>query len=418
MSVWQRMVSFLDACGAYLTVQLFWCLVLSTGLTGLIMILRRTVFAGRVFAKGMLWAFYLAVPFAGRLKLLYTYERTGSVTAWLTACLQKCVWISRVSVTGILAAAVYTAVKRFRLHKMTAAMKIVSAQTVRIRVTDLHVSPFAYGLFRPSVILPKTMLEHCSTEELEVIVQHEQTHIRLGHLWCYLAWDLLRCLLWISPCLAAVQRYFRADLEDICDKVCIQNSKKTACEYGEILLKSLQLLRFGQEGNLPAATYISQSPFAELKRRLECILQFQPYQKKTCKGMLAVLAAMLALVFAGIHHASFARYSEDKFVLIYEFDGTEAVFSECSGRLHRMISYDDRFVYVDRDAFEAYLNEKHAHGEIFIVFGGYGKLPGFGSGGYSCLYQPGSCTGRMVQIPYEKEHSGLDAWMFELFKYL
>lgn len=34
------------------------------------------------------------------------------------------------------------------------------------------------------------------------------------------------------------QRYFRADMEDICDKVCIQNSGKTAHEYGWLLLNS------------------------------------------------------------------------------------------------------------------------------------------------------------------------------------
>ena len=83
-----------------------------------------------------------------------------------------------------------------------------------------------------------------------------------------------------------------------------------------------------------------------------------------------------------------------------------------------MISYDDRFVYVDRDAFEAYLKEKHVHGEIFIVFGGYGKLPGFGSGGYSCMYPSDSRAGRTVLIPYEKDYDQLYTWMVKLFQYL
>lgn len=418
MSVWQQIISFLNVCGAYITIQIFWCLVFSTLLTGLVMTLRRTVFAGRVFAKGTLWAFYLAVPFVGRLKLLYAYEGAGMITAWLTARMQDCVWISRIYIAGILAAGVSMAVKRFRLYKMTAAMNHLIIGNIRIRVTDLHVTPFASGLMKPSVILPKHLLKCYSAEELEVIVQHEQTHIRLGHLWFYLAWDLLRCLLWINPCLAVVQKYFRADLEDICDKVCIQNSTKSACEYGEILLKSLKLLRFEQDELSSAAAYAAQSTFADFQRRLKCILQFRPYQKRTCQGILVVLTAMLIVLFGTIRHASYARYSKEKFVLVYEFDGTHAVFSECSQRLHRMISYDDRFVYVDRDAFEAYLKEKHAHGEIFIVFGGYGKLPGFGSGGYSCMYPSDTHAGRTVLIPYEKDYDQLYTWMVKLFQYL
>lgn len=419
MDVWQRVGSFLDVCAAYFTIQLFWCLVFSTILTGMVMALRRTIFAGRVFAKGMLWAFFLIVPFTGRLKWLYTYAGTGGVTAWLAVSMHDCAWISRIYMAGVLAAAVYTTAKRFRLRRTAAAMECFSLGNVRIHVTDLHVTPFASGLVRPYIILPKVMLTQYSVEELEVIVQHEQTHIRLGHLWFYLAWDLLRCLLWISPFLAAAQKYFQSDLEDICDKVCIQNSKKSACEYGEILLKSLKLLRFAQDDLSSAAAYAAKHSFADVKRRLECILRFQPYRKQSCLTMAAVLAMGIVFLFAAVRHASYARYAEDKHVLVYEFDGKHAVFSECSERLRRMISYDDHFVYVDREAFASYLNEKHAQGEIFIVFGGYWKLPGFGSGGYSCMYDTGRETGRIVQIPYEKEWpTPLDTWIFQLFKYL
>lgn len=419
MTVWQRIVSFLDLCSIYITVQLFWCLVVSTILTGLILALRKTIFAGHIFAKGTLWAFYLIVPFIGRMKLWYVSAGTEQVTACLIVCLSNCVWISRIYLAGVLTAVVYTAIKRFRLHKMIAAMKGITIGNIPVRITDLHVTPFASGLVKPSVILPEAMLERYSIVELKIIVQHERTHIRLGHLWCYLFWDLLRCLLWINPCLAVAQNYFRADLEDICDKVCIQNSSMSACEYGEILLKSLKLLRFGQEDLSSAAAYAAESSFADLKRRLECILRFRPYKKRRCRAMTVVLTAILMFLFTAIHHVSYARYTEEKHVLVYEFDGTQAVFSECSKKLHRMISYDDCFVYVDRNAFEAYLNEKHARGEIFIVFGGYGKLPGFGSRGYSCMYPSNQNTGRIVQIPYEKEYlDRLDAWMFRLFKYL
>ena len=75
------------------------------------------------------------------------------------------------------------------------------------------------------------MPESYSREELRSVIQHERTHIWLGHLWFGLAWDVLRCLLWVNPFLTVCQKQFRADMEDIRDRVCIQGSGRTTHEY-------------------------------------------------------------------------------------------------------------------------------------------------------------------------------------------
>ena len=79
-----------------------------------------------------------------------------------------------------------------------------------------------------------------------------------------------------------------------------------------------------------------------------------------------------------------------------------------------MITYDDNYVYVDREAFENYLRKHNASGDIFIVFGGFYKLPGIGGVGCSCHYEFGSKE-QIVQIPYE---SPMDSWRVKLFKLL
>lgn len=45
-----------------------------------------------------------------------------------------------------------------------------------------------------------------------------------------------------------------------------------------------------------------------------------------------------------------------------------------------MISYDDSYVYVDSEAFEYFCMKNNAAGDVFIVFGGFHKLPGFFAG--------------------------------------
>lgn len=83
--------------------------------------------------------------------------------------------------------------------------------------------------------------------------------------------------------------------------------------------------------------------------------------------------------------------------------------------LHKMISYDDRYVYVKREAFEDFLHKKNAIGEIFIVFGGFYKLPGFVGRGYSCCYEADAGE-EIVRIPYDRQTD--DDWMLTLIKML
>ena len=58
------------------------------------------------------------------------------------------------------------------------------------------------------------------------------------------------------------------DMEDICDRVCMQNSGKTAHEYGMVLLKTLKLLSSESEVGPPAVTYVGEREFADMKRRM------------------------------------------------------------------------------------------------------------------------------------------------------
>ena len=65
-----------------------------------------------------------------------------------------------------------------------------------------------------------------------------------------------------------------------------------------------------------------------------------------------------------------------------------------------MISFDDRYVYVDGEAFQRFLQGRYTDGEIILVFGGFYKLPGIAGYGYSCCYE-NTQNLRTVRIPYE-----------------
>lgn len=406
--------STLDFCAVYYTTQLVRCAAFSFVLIGLVMLLRKIFFSERAFFRGMLWAAFLIIPFLGRLKLFYENAAVWRVTAWMIGNPGVYLWVSRIYMAGMVVTAVCIWGKRLRLRRIVAKMEKVSAGNIWVSVTDMMVTPFTTGLLRPVIVLPRVMLDSYDREERAVILQHEQTHIRLGHLWWGLAWDMLRCLLWINPFLSICQKYLRADLEDICDRVCIQSSGKTAHEYGKVLMKSLKLLRCGQEDLPHAITYAGEKEFADIKRRVSQIAGFRPYRKRLCICMAAVAFMTMGITLLIIHTHSYARYNENKDIMVCKYDGEAAIVSNDTEYLSRLISYDDSYVYVDREAFESFLHQNNAMGDIYIVFGGYYKLPGMGGAAEACLYENNS-TDRIVRIPYEsiREH-----WTYILVKLL
>lgn len=415
MPDWSWIGSLLDFCAVYYTTQLVRCAAFSFLLLGLVMQLRKMLFSRRTFIRGLLWSSFLLIPFLGKLKLFYEKAAVLRMTWWVTHGTMTCLWADRIYMTGVFVAAICIFGKRLCLQKSVAEMEKVSQYNTVVSVTDMNVTPFTVGLFAPKIVIPKVMLENYSHDELKSVIQHERTHIRLGHLWFGLAWDVLRCLLWVNPFLTVCQKQLRADLEDICDRVCIQNSGRTAHEYGMVLLKTLKLLRSGTEGTPPAVTYAGEMEFADMKRRMGEIAGFRPYRKRMCMGAAAIASLIIVIMLLAVHSHSYARYSNDENILVYEYaDGQSTVISNNDSSIQQMISYDDSYVYVDSEAFEDFLEENNAEGEVWIVFGGFYKLPGLTGIAESCIYENNS-EDEVVRIPYE---SITDDWYFGLLKML
>ena len=415
MPDWRQLASLINFCTVYYTTQLVRCAAFSFVLIGLVMLLRKIHFSERTFLRGMSWALFLVIPFLGRLKMFYENAAVLKATWRITAVTASWLWGDRIYMAGILMTAICIFGKRIRLQRIVSGMEKVMFENVRIYVTDMNITPFTVGLLKPKIVLPKVMADSYSKDELKSVIQHEQTHIRLGHLWFGFAWDMLRCLLWINPLLTVFQKHFRADMEDICDRVCIQSSRRTAHEYGMVLLKTLKLLSSKSEGTAPAVTYAGEREFADMKRRMGEIASFRPYRKKLCVGMLATAFLMIAAMLLAVHTHSYAKCNKDENILVYEYaDGESTVISDNDSSIQQMISYDDEYVYVEREAFEKFLIENNAEGEIWIVFGGFYKLPGLTGVAESCIYENNS-EDEVVRIPYE---SITDDWYFWLLKML
>ena len=101
MPDWSQLGSLFDFSAVYYTTQLVRCAIFSYMLLGLVMLLRKVLFSGRTFLKGMLWTSFLLIPFLGKLKMFYENEFVINLTWRLTGAAISWIWADRMYMAGI-----------------------------------------------------------------------------------------------------------------------------------------------------------------------------------------------------------------------------------------------------------------------------------------------------------------------------
>lgn len=410
MRAWaERMTELLDFCSLYYTIQLVRCALVSFAVFAVVFLLRKTLLKNRVFLKGALWSLFVPVLFAGKMK--FFYENTVGILAFSswTGLLIHYRWLNWLYFGVMFLYAIRLLGKRRKLHRLAADMKRRQVNGVSVFVTKLPVTPYTIGVFCPKIILPQAILEQYSEKELRAILLHEKEHIRSGHLLFYFLWDILRVLLWINPLFAIGTKQFREDMEEICDWMTIRKNGAGAYEYGRLLLKTMRLLQAESKDFNLYATFAGDKEYRSIRQRVTRIAGYKPYKRFAAFGVFAAAILLAIISAAGIRAGSYGRYNENDSMIVYGFDGKVVTFSDTgnSDVLRQMISYDDSYVYVDREAFEAYLRE-HGVGAAYIVFGGFYKLPGVGGYSYSCYYETDAGE-QTEKIPYDNQDS--DLWI-------
>lgn len=414
MKVWEFLDSFFNLCAIYYVIQLIRCVLISFAVFAFVVLLRKTLLKNKIFLKGALWSLFIPVLFVGKLK--FFYENTVGILlfTWWTNIFINHVWICWLYLCGVLVYAALLFGRRRKLKKMVMNMEKREVDGTSIYVTNMPVTPSTIGVFGPKIIMPEVILKEYARNELQWILLHEKTHIRLGHLLFYFLWDVLRALLWLNPLLTIGTKFFREDMEEICDLVTIRRSGGKAYAYGQLLLKSMRVLQSENEDFNLYATFAGDKEYQNIRRRVMRIARYRPYKRIAAASTWAAvtLCAMGTLIW--IQGVSYDRYNESDIMFTYGYDDGEVTFFDNSDVLYQMISYDDNYVYVDRETFENYLYKNNMTGEIFIVFGGFYKLPGFAGVGCSCPYESDS-EEKTVKIPYENP---TDNWMVALVKML
>ena len=156
-----------------------------------------------------------------------------------------------------------------------------------IYLSEKVTSPAVYGIIRPRIVLPMTWADR----DLDLVLLHEQTHIRRGdNLWRMLAFTLA-AVHWFNPVAWIFLKLLLTDLELACDEgVLVKIGPDRRKEYALSLLDS------------KTGTNVFASAFggAKIRTRIENILS---YRKMKWISLVAFAVLTLAISYVLLTNA-------------------------------------------------------------------------------------------------------------------
>lgn len=156
---------------------------------------------------------------------------------------------------------------------------------INVRIWENVASPFITGIFRPTLILPKTEL---SEEQLHNILRHEMTHFKRHDILYKWFAEFVKCVHWFNPISWYVSKQIASECEISCDMSVTKNM--TDSEEMSYVSTILSLLPTGKSKQLSLTTQMASSK-KFLKRRFIMIKN-----KKTTSRFMSVLSAVIAVV--------------------------------------------------------------------------------------------------------------------------
>jgi len=397
---------FLEFVCVYYSTILGFCAIVSVFALGIIMILRSTLLSKTIFGRGVLWCLLIPVIFCGKLHVFFgTQVGVRLFYWWYLLCNKR--WISAVYVAGIFIAGVWLITKRKRL--MDSVNRLYDstdyASVYSIKEFPGEISSFCTGCIRPVIVIP----EKLSSEKAQIIIKHEETHIRLGHLWILLAYDILRVLLWPNLFLHLCVGYMKRDFEGICDTVAIQRNKIDAYEYGYTIIGCAKSMMQAQKkiGSVSGMSFAWDDGYKVLKKRLERIIDRKTYNTKV---LIAGMVMMIVLVFTTIGIIKTYSYKRTndlgmKSSICY-VDDIENIYTDFDQSV--VTYFDDEYIYVDGKALlNKYPKALSEDGWFYFAVGGYYKIPGIGGGGGWGELDAKEIHEGTIRI---QNHSEIDIW--------
>ena len=143
-----------------------------------------------------------------------------------------------------------------------------------VKLTADTMSPAVCGLFRPAILIPQTLAENFSDEQLRAVLLHELIHLRRRDVWLNFVQSLLQIVYWWHPLVWLANARIRRVREEAVDDAVMLALAGGAEAYAPTLLQVAKLAL-----NRPLVSLglvgIMESRSA-LRQRIERLVDFRP----------------------------------------------------------------------------------------------------------------------------------------------
>ncbi|MGK2286767.1 M56 family metallopeptidase [Pedomonas sp. V897] len=148
------------------------------------------------------------------------------------------------------------------------AQRFRISRRVRVLVTQEATAPFTAGLFRPVIVLPRTLLDRLDAVEMSAVIGHEMSHIRSYDV----AWRMLERVLLVvfffHPMVWMAVRRIDTAREAACDVAAANSGMVARNSYAKGLLAALKAFRIEPEMAFARTLSIQGGTSDGLKTRL------------------------------------------------------------------------------------------------------------------------------------------------------
>jgi beta-lactamase regulating signal transducer with metallopeptidase domain len=171
------------------------------------------------------------------------------------------------------------------------AQKLIGTKcNVQVKLTTNSMSPAVCGLFHPAILIPQSLAEQFTNEQLRAVLLHELIHVRRRDVWVNFAQALLPIIYWWHPLVWLANARIRRVREEAVDDAVMIALRDEAESYAPTLLEVAKLAL-----NRPLASLglvgIMESRHA-LRQRIERLVDFRPPRRAglTLASLLGIAA--------------------------------------------------------------------------------------------------------------------------------
>ena len=238
-----------------------------------------------------------------------------------TVIIKSVLLIGTIISAGFLISA-YARMRKIARHADTLAIKYAKCMRgVQIRTGNGASTPFSCGVFRPIIFIPSQMLTLDATR-LELIIAHEQRHIKNGDQLVKWLIAAALCLNWYNPLVWVMWQLANRDIEIACDEAVVSGGTSNY-DYALCLIAA-------EEARMTSAVCSFGAPV--LNERIELIMKSK--KLTVCSfigaGLILTMMTVFFINVTAVEVESKAGKETEFYAdtTIAEPDGTEDVFAD------------------------------------------------------------------------------------------